>query len=195
MGKGCDELADAMAQDAMAEGDFRQALEVLVASYQHRIVRYCTNMLGGFGADAADVAQEVFLSAYEAMPRFRGQASVCTWLYGIAHKRCLKTLRDRSRRARIETQRQESIAAEVYPGAPAPPGSDLEEEHRRMEEKVRRGLKRLSRLEASVLLAHYTDGHSLANIASIHRISLATVHRLRRRALERLQQEIDHEAS
>ena len=39
------------------------------------------------------VIQEVFLGAYKAMPGFRQQGSIRTWLFAIARKQRLKALR------------------------------------------------------------------------------------------------------
>jgi len=184
----CDSAADAVAQRHMESGDFKRALEVLASAYQHRIVRFCARRLGGFQQDAVDIAQEVFLNTYQAMPRFRAQSAVCTWIYGIAYKTCLKVLRDRSRRLRIENERPEDIRQELYPRTETDwsSGNDRSE----IEAKVKAGLNKLDKLEASVLLAHYADGHTVASIASIHRVSASTVHRILRRALQRLRDEV-----
>ena len=50
-------------------------------------------------ADAEDVVQEAFLSAYRAKDRFRGDAQVTTWLYRIVVNAALMRLR-RERRPR-----------------------------------------------------------------------------------------------
>jgi DNA-directed RNA polymerase specialized sigma24 family protein len=36
------------------------------------------------------VAQEVFVAAYQSMPRFQRQAPLHAWLFAIARKRCLQ---------------------------------------------------------------------------------------------------------
>lgn len=41
----------------------------------------------------ADVLQETFLRAFRALPEFRGDASLGTWLYRIAYNACLDELR------------------------------------------------------------------------------------------------------
>ena len=91
------QAGDDQVQRLIAQGDYRAALEALVRGYQHLIVRHCTAMLGD-AAHGEEVAQEVFLGAYAALPRFRREASVRTWLLAIARKQCLKALRDRRRR-------------------------------------------------------------------------------------------------
>ena len=40
-------------------------------------------------ADVPDVLQEVYLSAYRALPKYRGDARLATWLYRITYNACL----------------------------------------------------------------------------------------------------------
>ena len=61
----------------------RAAFDLLVRKYQHKIV----NLVGRYVRDpteALDVAQEAFIKAYRALPRFRGDSAFYTWLYRIA---------------------------------------------------------------------------------------------------------------
>ena len=61
----------------------KKAFDLLVAKYQHKIV----NLVARYVKDvdeAQDVAQEAFLKAYRAIPRFRGDSAFYTWLYRIA---------------------------------------------------------------------------------------------------------------
>jgi DNA-directed RNA polymerase specialized sigma24 family protein len=69
--------ADDQVQHLMARGEYRAALEGLVRSYQHLIVRYCVALLGDTG-HGEEVAREVFLGTYTAMRRFRQEASLRT---------------------------------------------------------------------------------------------------------------------
>lgn len=41
------------------------------------------------GAEVADVLQEVYLSAYRALPKYRGDSRLATWLYRITYNACL----------------------------------------------------------------------------------------------------------
>src|SRR4029453_3977000 len=103
------QAGDAEVERLVAQGDYRAALEALVRGYQHLIVRHCAAMLGD-AAHGEEGAQEVFLGASAAMPRFRREASVHTWLLAIARKQCLKALRDRRRRRRLEEAKKEGSA-------------------------------------------------------------------------------------
>ena len=75
-------------------GDF----DDLVRRYRRELHLYCYRMLGSFD-EAEDHVQEVFLRAWRARARFRGQASPRTWLYRIATNACLDTLRRDVRRS------------------------------------------------------------------------------------------------
>ena len=51
--------------------------------YSDPVYRLCYRLCG-HAADAEDLAQEVFLAAYQGLHRFVGRSSVSTWLYRIA---------------------------------------------------------------------------------------------------------------
>jgi len=56
--------------------------ETLVREHQGMVFRTLTRMTGA-GAHVEDLAQETFLRLYRALPEFRGDASVSTYLYRI----------------------------------------------------------------------------------------------------------------
>lgn len=59
-----------------------KAFEVLMERYFPRIYRLASRILGGSAA-AEDIAQEVFIRAYNGRLQFRGDASLYSWLYRI----------------------------------------------------------------------------------------------------------------
>jgi RNA polymerase sigma-70 factor (ECF subfamily) len=67
----------------------RAALEQLLALHRRPVVAFCQGMLGR-ADDAEDAAQETFLRALRALPRFRGEAGFRTWLFRIAINVCLQ---------------------------------------------------------------------------------------------------------
>ena len=66
---------------------------VLVRRYQDRVYRLVRRIVGD--AEAEDALQETFLSAWRALPRFKGDAAFSTWLYRIATNAALMRLRKR----------------------------------------------------------------------------------------------------
>ena len=81
--------------EAARDGDL-DAFNWLVLRYQNRVYNLCYRMLSD-PDEAADATQEAFLSAYKAMPRFKGD-QFRTWLLRIATNACLDMLRSRKRR-------------------------------------------------------------------------------------------------
>jgi RNA polymerase sigma-70 factor (ECF subfamily) len=175
-------------QRLIAQGEYRAALEGLLRGNQHLIVRHCTAMLGD-AAQGEEVAQEVFLGAYAALPRFRRDASVRTWLLAIARKQCLKALRDARRRRRWEEELRHEIACGAHRAPPDP--SEEEPEVRR--QRVRQSLNRLGATARTVLLLRYETGLTLVEVAHILGRSEATVRRQLARALAQLRAVLDAE--
>ncbi|MFK8048253.1 MAG: RNA polymerase sigma factor RpoE [Halioglobus sp.] len=87
------------------KGDSR-AFDLLVLKYQHKIFGLISRYVHD-SDEVQDVAQEAFIKAYRALPRFRGDSAFYTWLYRIAINTAKNHLVSRSRR---------------------PPGSDVEVE-------------------------------------------------------------------
>lgn len=65
------------------QGGDRRAFDLLVLRYQQRIVKLIMRYVHD-PSEAQDVAQEAFIKAYRALPRFRGDSAFFTWLYRIA---------------------------------------------------------------------------------------------------------------
>ena len=51
-------------------------------TYAQQVARWAER-LAGPGLDVEDIVHEVFAIAYERMPKFRGDSSLATWLFGI----------------------------------------------------------------------------------------------------------------
>ena len=57
-------------------------------NYQNMVFSTALRLVASH-AEAEDISQEVFLKAYKAIGRFRGDSSFSTWLYRIAVNTCL----------------------------------------------------------------------------------------------------------
>ena len=73
------------------KGD-HEAFRVLVERHQRRVFSVIAHLLRR-PADVEDIAQQVFLKAYLALPRFDFRAAFSTWLYRIAVNECYDYLR------------------------------------------------------------------------------------------------------
>jgi RNA polymerase sigma-70 factor (ECF subfamily) len=72
------------------------AFDALVLRYQHKVVKLIMRYVRD-AAEAEDIAQEAFIKAYRALPRFRGDSAFYTWLYRIAINTAKNALAARGR--------------------------------------------------------------------------------------------------
>ena len=86
------------------KGD-RFAFELLAERHQAKLMTLAARMLGSH-ADAADAVQETLLRAWIALPRFRGEAQLSTWLYRIA----LNAVHDVRAKSRPASELPETLA-------------------------------------------------------------------------------------
>src|SRR4051794_747010 len=89
-----------MASGAEPSGDQDAAFGALVAPHLRELRLHCYRILGS-ATDAEDALQDVLLAAWRGLPQFEGRSSVRTWLYSIATRTCLNTLRARRRRPAV----------------------------------------------------------------------------------------------
>ena len=61
-------------------------IETVYADYGDRIYRFCYRLCGHAG-EAEDLAQDVFVAAFQGLRSFQGRSSLTTWLYRIAFYR------------------------------------------------------------------------------------------------------------
>lgn len=90
------EVTDKQLVARVKKGDSR-AFDMLVMKYQHRIMGLISRYVHD-ADEVQDVAQEAFIKAYKALPRFRGDSAFYTWMYRIAINTAKNHLVSRSRR-------------------------------------------------------------------------------------------------
>src|ERR1700687_3118648 len=80
-------LWETQALAALDAGQIDQALTALVDGCGRAILAYCLARLGDEGI-AQDGAEDVFVAIWKALPGFRRESSLRTWIFVIAHHRC-----------------------------------------------------------------------------------------------------------
>ncbi len=98
------------AREALARGDHREALTVLMQAYGRDLHRHCYQVLRDHDL-ADDVHQTVFVQAYRDLPGFAARSSLRTWLYAIARHRLLDAMKIGAR------WRRRFVRAEPLPDA------------------------------------------------------------------------------
>ena len=84
-------------QDESAPVDLEQQFTGIVEQYSDLAYSVAFRMLRN-AEDAEDAVQEAYISAYKALPNFKGESKLSTWLYRIVVNACLMKIRkDKSR--------------------------------------------------------------------------------------------------
>lgn len=110
-----EKLTDQQLVERVQQGDNR-AFDLLVKKYQHKVMSLISRYVKQPG-DVADVAQEAFIKAYRALPKFRGDSAFYTWLYRIAVNTAKNYLVSQGRKPPVSDVDAED--AEYYEGAAA----------------------------------------------------------------------------
>ena len=92
------------------------AFERLYQLHAGRVYALCLR-LAGEPVEARELVQDTFVHAWEALPRFRGESSLTTWLHRIAVNVLLERRRGDRRRAARVTLVEDEDDVERAPGA------------------------------------------------------------------------------
>lgn len=140
--------------------------ERLVQDYQDRVFRLAYSMLGERAA-AEDMAQEIFVKIWKALPGYRGEASLGTWVFAIARNTCL------SRRRREAAKRAASLeVAEVRAAAES---LNAREDRHGGELEMRDLLAHVPEKYRRVLTLFYLEDRSYEQVAETLGLPLGTV--------------------
>ena len=159
-------VRDGRLVERLRAGDAR-AFEELVIAYQHRVFGVARRMLGN-GAEAEEIAQEVFLRVHRSMVEFRGEARLSTWLYGITSRLCLNRLAGADRRLR----RDDPDALER---APSPSDAAAVLERSEVEAALHDAIAGLPEERRIVVVLRDLEGLSYEEIAQALDLELGTV--------------------
>lgn len=85
--------------DALKNGS-EEAFKIMVTSWQDMVYNTALGLVQS-EMDAEDVAQEVFVKAWESIGGFKGESKLSTWLYRITVTKSLDFLRSRKRKKRF----------------------------------------------------------------------------------------------
>ena len=140
----------------------------IVHEHSERIGGLCYRLLG-WNADVDDVVQEVFLAAYEALPTFRGESKMSTWLTAIAINACRNHLRKRKRWLRWFTVQK----TEHSPVVALPAGQALADYETHAE--VRAAVQELPQTYREVVVLRYLEELEVADIAGVLALAKNTV--------------------
>jgi RNA polymerase sigma-70 factor (ECF subfamily) len=181
-----------MASDSITDADYvrrlqrgeTEAFEMLVRRHEKTIFNLVYRMLGDYD-EAAEVSQEVFLSAYRAIGQFRGDANFSTWLYRIALNHTS------TRRKTLIRRQQRNVAIEdTEPVRDLQPGPAETMEKKEIRERVQRALNSLEPDDATVILLRDLQDIPYEEVARLLEIPVGTVKSRLHRARQALKSQL-----
>ncbi len=169
-----------------------QAFDQLVLKYRERLYAVIYNMVGN-REDTADLTQDAFIKAFQAIHRFAGDSSFFTWLYRIAINAALGHLRkNRLRRffSLDKVDQDDQPTAEVIAALTDNRGGDRDAFVGELQEKLNEAMQKLSIKHRTVVTLFEIDGLSHLEIAEVMGCSEGTVRSRLHYAKQLLQAEL-----
>lgn len=142
-----------------------EAFAELVRTYQGAVYSLALRIAGN-AEDARDLAQEAFFKVYLALPGYRFDAPLRTWLLRIVTNHCLDWLRRRP---------PPSFPLDAAGDTPSLGTTDAEAESRITAEALRHAVRQLPPHYQVTVILHYTQDLSYREIADVLRIPVRTV--------------------
>jgi len=149
-----------------------QAFERVLEEYRDKVFRLAWSLLGEETA-AEDATQEAFLKIWKALPDFRGDSSLSTWIYAITRNTCLTRRRVAASRRTVSLE--DTNAGEIP--APEPQASDAD---------LRAAIGRLPANYSRVLVLFYLEDRSYQQVAMAMGLPMGTVKTYLHRAKKEL---------
>lgn len=153
-----------------ANGD-AAAFDALVRAHTDRMYRVALRVCGD-PADAEDIVQDAWIAAWRALPRFRAEARVSTWLYRVVTNTALAHLRRRRTAVSLD-------GVDVADTRPTPEGTMLLHERAAT---VHRAIASLEPTQRVPLVLRELEGLSYPEVAEVLGVEVSVLHRRLHRA-------------
>ena len=140
-------------------GDYELAFKAIVESYSERLYWHVRRLLCSH-EDTNDLLQDIFIKIWTAMPSFRGDSQLYTWLYRIATNETLNRLRKLRRENAISLDAVGDILATRVDEDPYFNGTALQRE-------LHKAIQKLPEKQRLVFNLRYFDEMKYEDIAEI----------------------------
>jgi RNA polymerase sigma factor (sigma-70 family) len=165
--------------------------EQLVRDHQAMVFRTLLRLTGN-REHIDDLAQDVFLRLYRALPSFRGEALITTYLYRIA----VNVAQDEWKRRRRDDRSHVSLSDETSAWEERLPHPDRNAEQlieeREFQQAVEVQLQRLSQIERTIIVLYHQEERTYEQISYSLGMPIGTVrthlHRGRKKLREAIQE-------
>lgn len=168
--------------DRLKKGD-EKAFRKLTDDHGQMIFNTCYSFLKNQD-DADDIAQDVFVEAFQSIHRFRSEANIRTWLYRIAINKSLNFMKRQKRHS--FTDDFTNIKDDSLQESDASKNTEDEERLKIIYDAV----QSLSKNQRIAFTLHKIDDKSYKEISEIMNVSVSSVESLMHRAKTNLQKKL-----
>jgi RNA polymerase sigma-70 factor (ECF subfamily) len=161
-------IDDAECVRRVQRGDI-DSFEVLVRRHEKAIFNLAYRLLGNYD-EAAEVSQDVFLSAFKSIHQFRGEANFSTWLYriGLNHASTRRKSLNSAQRRQLPLDGTEVIA-----NSTVDPAKNFEDKE--IQQRVQQALNSLDAEDARIILLRDLQDIPYDEVAEILDLPVGTV--------------------
>lgn len=158
-----------------AQAGKMDAFDELVTAYRGNVYAMIVNMVRN-EADAWDLAQDTFVKAWKALPKFEARSSFYTWIYRIAHN----VTYDWLRKKKVQGDELDDLnSGQIDMAAPTAPKFDPKPDqamaNSELGQRIAVAIEQLSDDHRSVILLREIEGLSYDEIAKVTECSTGTV--------------------
>jgi len=175
--------------ERIRSGD-QSGFEQLVKEHTGKIVGLAWRLVGN-REEAEDLAQEAFLRLYRALPEFRGESRISTWLYRTTTRLAIDYLRRERLKRKLFFFRQDNDAPDPVEQASDwrknPSEEILSQEAIR---SLRNSMKKLSARQQVIFTLRHYEGLSMKEIAEHLNIETGTVKAHLHRAVTQIREDL-----
>lgn len=166
------------------------AFDRLVVRHQDRVFNLCYRFVGDFH-EADDLAQDVFINAFNSIKKFRFEAEFSTWLYRIAVNACRNRIKSLDFRFKKKTDplfsQQGNILMEISDESGSP-GIALEKKE--LSKIIQRAVNTLAGDKKTVLILRDMEGLTYEEIAVVTGLNPGTIKSRLARARKKLKEKL-----
>ena len=144
--------------------------------------------------EAEEVAQDTFLKAFQALPRFKHEARFSTWLFRIAYNTAIS----RTRKKKITVLAIDEGMVENYSTDPIRENVDTVDDEQRIE-LMKTALKTLDKEDQMLISLFYQNNQTVEEISTITGLTGSNVkvklHRIRKKIYARMNSSLTPETA
>lgn len=169
--------------DLYLNGKTEQAFNQIVDTYTERLYWHIRRFLCSHD-DTDDLLQEIFIKVWTALPSFRGEAQLYTWLYRIATNEVLNFLRRQKIRAMISLDSASGILSRKIDEDPYFNGNEIQRE-------LHKAILKLPEKQRIVFCLRYFDEMKYDDISKITGTSIGALKASYHHAYNKIKHEME----